>query len=254
MNVVSPLRHLPPEAIVEIWLIDLDRPLKPEVNLNRILSMEERNRAERYIFARDALRFKLCRSMLRLGLAWYLQEAPQSILLTANCHGKPHLAEGSALHFNVTHSGGLGLIAFTTVGEVGIDVEAIQRDIEALDIASANFTRNETAMIAAARTPQEQASLFLRYWTRKEAVLKAAGCGIPRGLDTVDVSQQPVNLVRFSSAPDNIAECWRVQDLESIDGFTGAVAAPAGDWSIQLRPVRYEDVVSGFAAMLPSEF
>jgi hypothetical protein len=63
-----------------------------------------------------------------------------------------------------------------------------------------------------------------------------------------------VNLVRFSSAPDNIAECWRVQDLESIDGFTGAVAAPAGDWSIQLRPVRYEDVVSGFAEMLPSEF
>jgi 4'-phosphopantetheinyl transferase len=215
--------------------------------------MQERSRAERYIFARDARRFKLCRAMLRLGLARYLRVAPQSILLTVNCHGKPHLAEASALHFNVTHSGGLGMIAFTTVGEVGIDAEAIQRDIEALDIASANFTKNEAAMIAAARTPQEQASLFLRFWTRKEAVLKAAGCGIPRGLDTVDVSQQPVNLVRFSSPPDHIAACcWRVQDLESIDGFTVAVAAPAGDWSIQLRPVCYEDAINEVAAMLPS--
>jgi 4'-phosphopantetheinyl transferase len=249
MNDVSPL---PPETIIEIWQIDLDRPLNPDANLDTILSMEERNRAERYIFARDALRFKHCRAMLRLGLAWYLQKTPQKILLATNCHGKPHLAEDASLHFNVTHSGGLGLIAFTTLGEVGIDVEAIQRDVEALDIASENFTSNEAAMIAEARTPQDQTSIFLHLWTRKEAVLKAAGCGIPRGLDTVDVSQQPVNIVRFSSAPGGITEsCWRVQDLESIDGFTGAIAAPVGDWSILLRPVRLEDVVNCFAVMLP---
>jgi 4'-phosphopantetheinyl transferase len=88
--------------------------------------------------------------MLRLGLAGYLKTTPQKIVLVTNPHGKPCIAEGPALHFNVSHSGGLGAIAFTTIGEVGIDVEAIQRDVEALEIATANFTRNEAAMVAAA--------------------------------------------------------------------------------------------------------
>ncbi|MGA2887857.1 MAG: 4'-phosphopantetheinyl transferase superfamily protein [Terracidiphilus sp.] len=243
-----PLRKLPMEGTIDVWLIDLDRPLGSEVKLDNILSGEERNRAERFIFSRYASRFRLCRAMLRLGLAGYLQQNPQEIVLTANCHGKPRLDANSALHFNVTHSDGLGAIAFTTAGEVGIDVEAYQRDVEALDIANANFTRNEAAMIAEALSPQEQVRIFLRLWTRKEAVLKAAGCGIPYGLDKVDVSQLSVNLVRLIGARSEIpGPCWRVQDLESIDGFAGAIAAPAGDWSILQRAVSYEDVIDGFA-------
>jgi len=252
MNDGSPLRKLQPEAGIEIWMIDLDRSSIPGVNLNDILSTEERSHAERYIFPRDAFRFRYCRAMLRLGLASYLHETPQKITLATNCHGKPRLADHSALYFNVSHSAGLGLIAFTSVGEVGIDVETIQRDVEALDIASANFTRNEAALIAAAQTPQEQTDIFLRFWTRKEAVLKAAGCGILRGLDMVDVSQESVNLERLSGAPDEITRCcWRVRDLEPIDGFAGAVAAPAGDWSIRQRRIRYEDAINALVARFP---
>jgi 4'-phosphopantetheinyl transferase len=190
--------------------------------------------------------------MLRLGLAWYLQKTPQEIQLTICSRGKPRLSGPSPLHFNVTHSEGLGLIAFTTVGEVGIDVETLQRDIEAQDIASANFTRNEAFMIAAAGTPHEQASAFLRLWTRKEAVLKAAGHGILHGLDSVDVSQQPPNLVRLSAASDGIPESiWLVHDLELIDGFTGAIAGPPGDWSIRQWPFHSEEVINRFLAIRP---
>ena len=246
MNEVPPSRQLPPETIIEIWQIDLETPLNPDIDLDTILSADERRRAERFIFARDASQFKLTRAMLRLGLASYLQERPQNIELATNCHGKPRLAKNPSLHFNVTHSGGLALMAFATLGEVGVDVEAMQRNVEALEIASPNFTKNETDMIARAQTTQEQTRIFLHLWTRKEAMLKAAGCGITRGLDTVDVSLGPVNLVRFSSAPGDIAEsCWRVQDLDLIGGYIGAVSAPAGDWSIMLHTVRYEDVVNG---------
>lgn len=101
-------------------------------------------------------------------------------------------------------------------------------------------------MIAAAATPAEQASVFLRLWTRKEAVLKAAGCGLLGGLDGVDVSQEPLSPVTLRGATDESAEsCWRVQDLEPIDGFAGAVAAPAGNWLVLQRPVRFEDAVRG---------
>jgi 4'-phosphopantetheinyl transferase len=252
MNEGTPPHKLPPEATIEIWTIDLDSPLHPRADLDRILSVEERTRAERYLYPRDAFRFRHCRAMLRFGLASYLGESPRKIALTTNGYGKPRLANHSAPHFNVTHSGGLGLIAFTAMGEVGIDVEAMQRAVEALDIASASFTRNEAAVIAAARTPQEQIALFLRLWARKEAVLKAAGCGIARGLDTVDVLQPRVHLERLSDAPDEVTRfCWRVQDLEQIDGFVGAVAAPSGDWSIQQRPMSYEDAITSLITKYP---
>jgi 4'-phosphopantetheinyl transferase len=252
MNKGFPLRKLPPEATIEIWLIDLDRKLNFGVNLDNILSTEERDRAGRFIFPRDAGRFRLCRAMLRLGLSAYLQTALQKIELATTPHGKPFLANHSELHFNVTHSNGLGLIAFTTVGEVGIDVEAIQRGVEVLDIAAANFTKNEAAQVAAARTPQEQTSIFLSFWTRKEAVLKAAGCGLRHGLDAVDVSQQPLNQLALSGAPNESAGvCWRVQDLVQIDGFAGAVAAPSGNWSIQQRRVSYEEAANRHLAKYP---
>jgi len=243
MSDVFPPRKLPSETSIDVWVIELGRPLEPGINIDSILSVDERHRAERYVFAKDAIRFRLCRAMLRLGLAWYLEKTPQEVILTADPRGKPCLAESSALHFNVTHCNGLGLIAFTTLGEVGIDVEDAHRDVEALDVASANFTSNEAAMIAAAETLQEQTSIFLRLWTRKEAVLKASGYGIQGGLGTFDVSQQPPILVKLSRAPDENSEtCWLVRDLELANEFTGAVAAPAGDWSILQLPVCSEDL------------
>ena len=246
MNEGFPQCKLPAAATIEVWTIDLDRPLNPEANLNGILSTEEQNRAERYHYSKDASRFRLCRAMLRLGLAWYLKTTPQKIALATNRHGKPCIAECSALNFNVSHSGGLGVIAFTTAGEVGIDVEAIRCDVGAVEIASTHFTRSEAAMIAAAATPQEQASAFLRLWTRKEAILKASGCGLLGGLDGIDVSQGPLDQVRLCSATGDRAESfWRIQDLERIDGFAGAVAAPTGNWSVLQRPVRYEDAIHG---------
>jgi 4'-phosphopantetheinyl transferase len=248
MNEGFPLRKMPTATTIEVWMIDLDRPLNPAANLDEILSVEERNRAERYLSSRDASRFRVCRAMLRLGLAWYLETTPRKIALATNRHGKPCIAEFSSLNFNVSHSGGLGAIAFTTAGEVGIDVEAIQRNVEALEIATANFTSNEAAMVAAAATPQDQARIFLCLWTRKEAVLKAAGCGLLGGLEGFDVSHGPLDRVRLCSATSDSAESyWRIEDLEPLEGFAGAVAAPAGDWSIHQCSVGWEEAVRGFA-------
>jgi 4'-phosphopantetheinyl transferase len=127
-------------------------------------------------------------------------------------------------------------------------VEAIQRDVEALEIATANFTSNETAMVAATVTPREQARIFLRLWTRKEAVLKAAGCGLIDGLKEFDVAHEPLDRVRLCGATDDCAESyWRVQDLETIDGFAGAVAAPVGDWSIHQYCVGCDEAIRSIA-------
>jgi 4'-phosphopantetheinyl transferase len=255
MNEEFPQPGMPPEMTIDVWRIDLDRPLEIAVNLGDILSDEERARAERFVFARDASRFQLCRAMLRVGLGWYLGRVPSRIALTTGWRGKPGLAEPCGLYFNVSHCERLALIAFTTVGEIGIDVEAFQRDVEALEIATADFTAVEAAMIAAAGTRQEQISIFLRLWTRKEAVLKAAGGGLLDGLNSADVSRDPPGVVRLGKDAGGESR-WLVRDLGGIDGFAGAVAAPPGgwpgqEWSIREWPIRCEDALHRLAARFP---
>jgi 4'-phosphopantetheinyl transferase len=245
---------LPPEKTVHVWRIDLDRPLNLEVDLDNILSTEERERSKRFAFATHASRFRLCRAILRLGLALYLRAAPREIALTTGRYGKPCLAERSGLYFNVAHSDGLALLAFTTVGEIGVDVEVVRQNFDALDILTADFTENERAIVAAAGTHQEQAGIFLRFWTRKEAVLKAAGSGILKGLNTVDVSQQSASVVCLREGIHTIAESfWRVLDLELIEGSVGAIAGPPGDWSVLQWPVLCEEVVHRIAARVHGE-
>jgi 4'-phosphopantetheinyl transferase len=252
VNDAFPLSKLPPPTTVDVWLIELDRPLNSGANLDNILSLEERNRAARFAFERDALRFRLCRATLRLGLGWYLQRSPRDIALATGAWGKPILADGSELRFNISHSEGLGLIAFTTLGEIGIDIESLDRAVGPVDIASTYFAKGETAMIAAGVTPQDQSNIFLRLWTRKEAVLKAAGYGIARGLDMVDVSQLPAGGLSLSgNQRTNRGTGWLVKDLESIKGFVGAVAAPPGDWSVQQWQIRYEDVLDRVVKRFP---
>jgi 4'-phosphopantetheinyl transferase len=240
-----PIRELPSSMTVHVWQIQLDDFLKTDRDLDRILSIDERERAERFVFAKDAHRFRYCRAMLRLGLAWYLRVPVEKIDLTMNRHGKPCLREFAGIYFNVTHSAGLAAIAFTAVGEVGIDIEALRTDVDAMEIASANFTSKEASLITKARSKQEQVEIFLRIWTRKEAVLKAAGRGILHGLNTVDVSGHAVSEVKLAgSCGDNADSCWRVHDLNSMKDCAGAVAAPVGDWSIKQWPAGLEDVFS----------
>ena len=83
-----------------------------------------------------------------------------------------------------------------------------------------------------AAPPGDKERTFFRWWTRKEAVLKADGCGLSGGLDRLDISGCPPELVRF---PAEGGAWWRVHDLDVAPGYAAAVAAPPGEWQIRTR-------------------
>ena len=252
MSELFPPPGLPAETVIDVWQIDLDEALDAGVKLDAILSPEERARAVRLIYPRGADRYRKGRAMLRMGLGWYLGKHPGKIELVTGWRGKPELAEASALHFNVTHCHEFALIAFTTAGELGVDVEAIDRTVEAQDIANENFTQNEAALIAAAGTPEEQAKVFLSFWTRKEAVLKATGGGLLHGLHTVDVSDEPPGVVELGGEADaGGGSRWLVRDIEGIEGFASAIAAPVGDWVVRQWPIRCGEAIQRLGAKFP---
>jgi hypothetical protein len=81
--------------------------------------------------------------------------------------GKPSLAPGSAstpLHFNVSHSEDVAIIAAARDVPLGVDVEAVRPMPNMMDIASRFFTPEETDTIATV-PPHQRALSFFLCWT-----------------------------------------------------------------------------------------
>src|ERR1700712_3841050 len=99
---------MPPKLTrVDVWLIDLDA----EPAGQEFLSSDERERAGRFRFDRDRVHWSAARSALRTTPPVYLKTEPLSLQFIYGAHGKPAVISNPELHFNVSHSGSLAMIA-----------------------------------------------------------------------------------------------------------------------------------------------
>ena len=223
---------------LDIWPIPLRGETISCVEIEANLSSEERQRAARFRFAEHALRYRICHAGMRRILGSYLALPPSHVDLIAQPKGKPRLAGDSRLRFNLSHSGDLALLAVAEDFEVGVDVEEVRFDLS-VDGLAGFFTAAERERLRA-EAPGDKERTFFRWWTRKEAVLKADGCGLSGGLDRLDISGCPPELVRF---PAESGAWWRVHDLDVAPGYAAAVAAPPGDWQIRVRAIGDDELV-----------
>lgn len=183
------LQRLPtPDGIpaqIELWQVAFDLGHGDGTEDEPVLSREEQIHARRYRRSDDALRFRRMRALLRRLLGERLGCAPQAVPLVRNAHGKPQLAGPGSLSFNVSHAGGIGLLAMAPGLELGIDVEC------GIDVGPEELHGMARQLLS----PQEWAALpapldgpqFLRHWVAKEAVLKALGLGIGEHLQSIDI-------------------------------------------------------------------
>src|SRR5580704_12029589 len=177
-----------PEDEVQLWRIDLEAVGADESRWRKTLSPDELDRASRFHFPRDRQRFAASRSQLRILLAGYLGIDPAAVSFSYSEKGKPSLGAahaGSNLQFNISHSGGVTLLAFARGREIGVDVEQLRSDFEVEAIARRFFSPSEQRQLAA--LPAEKSvDAFFRCWTRKEAYIKAIGDGLSLPLDQFD--------------------------------------------------------------------
>ena len=212
---------------VDVWAASLDD--LPENSLRVLLSADERERGERFHFERDRRRFVAARGLLRLLLGRYLDVDPAGLRFGYGPRGKPSLAGCEELRFNLSHSGGLTLLAVTRDCEVGVDIEQERPVPESEDIARHYFSAREGAELRSLGADEREAAFF-RCWTRKEAFIKATGDGLSRPLDTFDVtlaSGKPARLLRVLGEPEAARRFW-LEDLRPAPGFAGALAVEGG--------------------------
>ena len=179
----------------------------------RFLSNEECDRLRTYRSREAAERYVVTRSLVRSVLGARRGIDPREVPVRRTATGKP---EADGVHFNVSHSGDLILIAVSADRAVGVDVER-RRDIARVGaLIDRWLTLDERAALARLRASgAEESDAFLRVWSLKEARLKALGVGIS-GATTAPL--ETVHAQPLDSLLDGLAH------RPGERGYVGAVA------------------------------
>jgi len=191
------------------------------------LSVEERQRWQRYLAADVRQRFLTARGLLRGILSIYTSHNPAEIQFAVSPQGKPYLGfPGQAgLEFSLSHSSAIVLVAVTRGLSVGIDVETMQQEIDLDLISSKYFSPLENQSIRS--LPQAlQKQAFFNCWTRKEAYLKGLGVGLTAPLQDFSVSVAPHEPVRLINPLPGDCEdgAWQLFAIEPETGYAAAAA------------------------------
>jgi len=214
------------EDEVHLWLIDLDQPEEQRATLGAALDAGERARAARFVRRQHQDRFTVGRGALRVLLASYLATSPETLRLVYGPHGKPGLAEGDdGLRFNLSHSDRWAVLGVARGSEIGVDIEAARDMVDMAAVARRTFSARENRALAALPADSYRRG-FYACWTRKEALVKAAGVGFAFELDWFEVDVDPALHrlhVEIGGAPA-IAGHYALWCLEPVDGFPAAVA------------------------------
>jgi len=218
------------EAPVTACIIHLD--YKEEQNA--CLTREERDQGDRFCFEEDRQRHLASHAALRMILGRELGLAPSAVPIRSRQNGKPFLPDHQ-LHFNLSHSRGLALVAFSPDCELGVDVEFIRPLPDLEHLARRNFAPSEIDWILSHPPPQRQ-NAFFKLWACKEAWLKGIGTGIARGLDSFSVSFTSSGAIL--SVPTNTAEeqAWSIHPLKiDVPNYAAALAVQTTSPKIELK-------------------
>jgi 4'-phosphopantetheinyl transferase len=217
----APPDRPPPEGDVHVRLIDLRQAAPARMHLRCFLSSDEIARADRFHLETTRTRYVLTRGWLRVILARCLDAMPEQIAFSYGANGKPALGGSYAergVEFNVSHSGDYALIALSTRGAIGADIEQLRPMPELENMASQYFSAPETRAIMA--FPEaDRLRAFFCCWTRKEAFMKATGEGTGIALDSFSVSLENDRATSISLRGE-----WTVQTLSLVPECEAAVA------------------------------
>lgn len=208
-----------------IWRVGLELDDAAVAELAQVLSAEELVRADRFYFPRDRRRFIAARASLRNILAGVLGAVPRSIVFSYNVFGKPALADGMnrEIRFNVSHSQEVALVAVAKGGSLGIDIEAVNRDVPLLEIAERFFSQKERSALRS--VPRDfQAEAFFDCWVCKEAYIKARGMGLSLPLESFSLPVLPGERCSLVSEDSEGVRHWSVAGIPCDEGFRAAIA------------------------------
>jgi 4'-phosphopantetheinyl transferase len=174
-----------------------------------VLSDEERAQYRRFRFAHDARDYVAAHALLRHTLSLGGDQTPAEWRFAKTPAGKPLLIaeDANRASFSLSHTRGMVACAVTSDAEVGVDVEWVDREVDAEGIAARFFAPAEAAQLAGLKGDARR-DRFFDLWTLKEALVKALGRGMAMSLRSLAFTVGPGGDIGLD-APDIDPDAWR---------------------------------------------
>jgi 4'-phosphopantetheinyl transferase len=208
---------------IHVWRISVTRCSDTLLEFEALLDPEERQRAARFVFADSRSQFTIARASLRLILGGYLRQGADALRFVYGRYGKPALAGTESLRFNVAHSEDAVLIAVARGFDIGVDVE-LYRNVDPEELAPQCLDSEEIGRMRSL-SPAKRRVAFFEYWTSKEALSKAVGCGLNAPLTAIHVCDASDRVVEMTWGSEAGAERWFAYRLDVGPDYSAAVAA-----------------------------
>jgi len=171
---------------------------------------------------------------MREVLSRYLDINAVDVQYIKGKKGKPYLSDemGTAnkvLQFNLSHCAEVAILAISQQGEVGVDIESIDRKTDWQGIVKRFFTVQEQQALFS--LPQDQQRLaFYELWTRKEAYMKVLGTGLslsPTAFCLTVPPEKPALLKHYDKQyqTEQLIDFQQIALPEQYNHYTATLAA-----------------------------
>ena len=224
---------------VDVWLVPTDLPAPVLEELSAHLDADELHRAANLPDPTRRARFVAAHGALRSIIAGRLGMSPATLRWSHGLHGKPELADlAGAPRVSLSHCAGLALVALSRRRCVGVDIERMPADRDAIRLAARYFPPAQAAFVAAADSADSvnaadeadeadegvadsAAGRFTTLWSRKEACVKVRGGRLVEGFPLAVHGSAPL-AVRDGEGPGDAV--YLVHDLPAPQRHRAAVA------------------------------
>ncbi|MFG2091968.1 4'-phosphopantetheinyl transferase family protein [Streptomyces sp. NPDC048612] len=227
-------------AQVKVWLCPNDA-LAPElasVLATHWLDEQEQETARQFLFERDRRQYRVAHTLVRRALALEAGLVEAELVIRRSQRGRPFLQPmpgglprgGAHLDFNLSHTGGYNLLGIVRRHRIGVDVERLDRNAQAIEAITATFAPEEQEWIARSAPGRSRGRRALRLWTLKEAYSKARGLGLGLPFDEFAFTlADDRGVTGFRPPADDQFTRWRFVELEPVPDVLAAVAISADD-------------------------
>lgn len=204
-----------PDRHAHLWWARPERFSDPAAlaRYRATLTDDEREKTDRFRFARDRHTCLITRMLVRTTLSRYGNVHPKRWRFRTNDYGRPEIfAPASTLRFNLSHTNGLIVCLVSRARQVGVDVESLERTGRWMDLADRYFSPRETDALQRVNTASRP-TRFLEFWTLKESYIKARGLGLAIPLADFSFNlpaRSPDGItIQFTPAIDDDATRWQ---------------------------------------------
>jgi 4'-phosphopantetheinyl transferase len=207
---------------VEVWHGTVAAKDEDYLTYWRMLDEAEQKQAQKFNHVLLQQRYVVIHGRLRQLLGQLLNKPPEKINIKKAEYGKPYLADYPELAFNLSHTADRVVVAVGWNCQLGVDIELCKPRINLSGLVNKCFAEEEVTYWT--QLPEAQKNQdFYRFWTRKEAFVKATGQGIVSGLHHCVINpEKPTGFLRVP-AQCGKASAWHVLDIELGEGVCSAL-------------------------------